>query len=199
MICVQVELSLAYECEVSQKSLLKYIHFNRHHNTMLIEHTVKMVKENRRLINDNKQVVLPLQCKNYNVLDSPARHFQTTDQTLCQGDDCCDKVEASRTDTNSDWKGTGWYRVSGSAGFKLIDSPGPVEAYKSCGTDYNGWLDGGHPSPDEGEVTRTVYFNSGGSNTKQESHTVKVINCNNEYFVYHLPNVKYCNLAYCTE
>ena len=100
IICVQVELSLAYQCNVSQESLLKYIHFNRHHNTLLIEHTVKMVKENRRLIDDNiikqsapttaatttstTQAALPMACKNYNVLDSPARHFQTTSQTLCK-------------------------------------------------------------------------------------------------------------------
>merc|ERR1719458_226381 len=96
----EVELSLAYQCNVSQESLLKYIHFNRHHNTLLIEHTVKMVKENRRLIDDNiiKQSAttttaittttalpaLPVECKNYNVLDSRARHFQTTSQTLCK-------------------------------------------------------------------------------------------------------------------
>ena len=164
---------------------------------MLIEHTAKMVKENRRLINDNKQAPLPMQCKNYNVLDSAARHFQTDERKLCQGRNCCDKVEVSRTNTNSDWKGAGWYRVAGAAGFKLIESP--AGGRSSCGTDYTGWLDGGHPSPDEGEVTRTVYFNAGGSNTKQESYSVKVINCNNEYFVYHLPNVKYCALAYCTE
>ena len=194
MISVQVELSLAYKCEVSQESLLKYIHFNRHHNTLLIEHTVKMVKENRRLINDNKQATFPVQCKNYNVLDSPARHFQTTDQTLCHGTDCCDQL--GRLDINSDWKGTGWYRVAGSAGFKLIESPVPT--YSSCGTDYNGWLDGGHPSPGEGELARTVHFNSG-KNPKHRSYSVKVINCNNEYFVYYLPDLGYCAYAYCTE
>ena len=98
-----MELSLAYQCNVSQESLLKYIHFNRHHNTLLIEHTVKMVKENRRLIDDNiiKQSAttvlpmlpaLPVECKNYNVLDSAARHFQTKGRGLCQELDCCDKV-----------------------------------------------------------------------------------------------------------
>ena len=33
---LQVELAMAYGCDVSQKQLLHYIHFNRHHNTMLI-------------------------------------------------------------------------------------------------------------------------------------------------------------------
>ena len=74
----------------------------------------------------------------------------------------------------------------------------PVEAHTFCGTAYTGLLDGRHPSPSEGEVSRTVYFNSG-SNTKQESVSVKVINCNNEYFVYYLLDVKYCRMAYCTE
>merc|ERR1719458_2301716 len=104
----EVELSLAYQCNVSQESLLKYIHFNRHHNTLLIEHTVKMVKENRRLIDDIKQAAVPVQCKNYNVLDSPSRHFQTTSQTLCQGHVCCDGAN-SYSRSNLDWKGTGWY------------------------------------------------------------------------------------------
>ena len=193
MICVQVELSLAYQCNVSQESLLKYIHFNRHHNTLLIEHTVKMVKENRQLIDEIKQATLPVQCKNYNVLDSAARHFQTTSQTPCQGDACCDKSGHSKI--NSDWKGNGWYRVTGAAGFKLIESP--VKARK-CGTQHTTWLDGGHPTPIEGEVSRTVYFTDG-SNPKLYPQSVKVINCNNEYFVYYLLDVSACYLAYCTE
>jgi len=174
---------------------LKYIHFNRHHNTLLIEHNAKMVKENRRLIDDIKQATLPVQCKNYNVLDSPARHYQTSGQKLCQGTKCCDRADRVNG-ANSDWKGAGWYRVTGSAGTKLIESP--VEARKFCGTDYNGWLDGGHPTPTEGEVTRTVYFNSR-SSSKEYPQSAKVINCNNEYFVYYLLDTKVCHLAYCTE
>merc|ERR1712150_171301 len=191
----EMELSLAYQCNVSQESLLKYIHFNRHHNTLLIEHNAKMVKENRRLIDDIKQPALPVECKNYNVLDAPTRHFQKSGQNLCQGKECCDKVDMTHA-RHSDWKGPGWYRVSGAAGSKLIESP--VEARKFCGTAYTGWLDGGHPTSAEGEVIRTVNFNDG-SNPKRFPQSVKVINCNNEYFVYHLLDIKFCNLAYCTE
>ena len=91
MICVQVELSLAYQCNVSQESLLKYIHFNRHHNTLLIEHTVKMVKENRRLIDDNAMR-----------------------KSATGGRNCCDKTSRPGAGgQHSDWKGTGWYRVTG--------------------------------------------------------------------------------------
>ena len=108
---------------------------------------------------------------------------------------CCD-ADTGLSNTNSDWKGTGWYRVTGPAGSKLIESP--VEAYKFCGTHHTGWLDGGHPSPSEGEVSRTVYFKGSGSNPKTQPHSVKVINCNNDYFVYHLQDLP-CNRAYCTE
>ena len=38
----KVELAMAYGCHVSQEQLLQY---NRHHNTMLIEHNVKLTNE----------------------------------------------------------------------------------------------------------------------------------------------------------
>ena len=41
----KVELAMAYGCHVSQEQLLQYIRYNRHHNTMLIEHNVKLTNE----------------------------------------------------------------------------------------------------------------------------------------------------------
>merc|ERR1712012_951029 len=38
----QVELAMAYGCKVNQEQLLQYIHFNRHHNTLLVQHNTKL-------------------------------------------------------------------------------------------------------------------------------------------------------------
>ena len=35
--CFQVELAMTYGCDVDQKRLIQYIHYNRHHNKMLID------------------------------------------------------------------------------------------------------------------------------------------------------------------
>ena len=84
----------------------------------------------------------------------------------------------------------------GQAGNKIVDSP--TDDRDWCGTDWTGWLSGGHPSSGEGEVTRTVYFSNGNDDQHRESE-VKVINCNDASFVYYLVEVPDCHLAYCTE
>jgi len=43
----QVELAMAYNCSVSQEKLLQYIHFNRHYNTLLIQHNTKLINQLR--------------------------------------------------------------------------------------------------------------------------------------------------------
>ena len=43
---MQVELALAYGCEANQKQILQYIHFNRLHNTMLIQHNNATITKN---------------------------------------------------------------------------------------------------------------------------------------------------------
>ena len=93
-----------------------------------------------------------------------------------------------------DWKGPGWYRITGEAGTKIVDSPVDKD---HCGTDATGWLSGGHPTVAEGEVARTVNFNWG-SNTASWSATVKVVNCNTHY-VYYLVDTPNCHLGYCTK
>lgn len=37
--------AMAYDCEVDQEKMLQYIHFNRHSNTLLIEHNRKLTRE----------------------------------------------------------------------------------------------------------------------------------------------------------
>ena len=54
-----------------------------------------------------------------------------------------------------DWKGNGWYRITGEAGTKLGNSPANG---RHCGTHAAGWLSGEHPTVAEGEVDRRVNF-----------------------------------------
>ena len=92
-----------------------------------------------------------------------------------------------------DWKGAGWYRITGGAGTKLADF---VVAEKHCGTSSTGWMSGGHPTVFQGEVTRIVNFYLHGERTWKTS-SIKVINCNTHY-VYYLEEVPHCQLGYCT-
>ena len=75
-----------------------------------------------------------------------------------------------------DWKGAGWYRITGGAGTKLADF---VVAEKHCGTGSSGtgsgWMEGGHPTVFQGMVTRTVNFMA------MDTRSIKVINCNTHY------------------
>ena len=84
-------------------------------------------------------------------------------------------------------QGAGWYRFTGAAGERMADYPPGAE---KCGTFWTGWLDGGHPGPEDGEVTRTVYFG-------QRTINVKVINCSGDYFVYNLVDTPDCSMGYC--
>ena len=94
--------------------------------------------------------------------------------------------------TSVDWKGAGWYRITGGAGTKLADF---VVDIQRCGTDASGWMSGGHPTVFQGEVTRTINFNW--VNKGRWKSSIKVINCNTHY-VYFLEETPDCRLAYCT-
>ena len=141
----------------------------------------------------------PDQCFNYNQLDSPTRNFNYSrhapkcGKAFAKGF-CCDQESHARAPL--DWKGPGWYRVVGKAGTQLT-TEGNGEAW-TCGTHVHGWLSGGHPSPGEGVVFRTVYFDDG-NNDRRNPTNIKVVNCNDEYFVYYLPDVPGCNRGYCTQ
>jgi len=122
-------------------------------------------------------------CFEYNELKSSQRK---TTEGYHQGS--CDGGSEDRT---RDWKGPGWYRITGEAGTKLIESQVDIN---HCGTKFGGWLSGGHPTVEQGEVSRTINFNNYPDFTNQ----AKVINCGTHY-VYHLDNVPACNAGYCTE
>ena len=92
---------------------------------------------------------------------------------------------------SEDWKGTGWYRITGGAGTQLAD----FEVHENhCGTHATGWMAGGHPTVSQGEVTRTVNFNSEHGAWKTR---IRVINCYTHY-VYYLKDMPTCSLGYCT-
>jgi len=124
------------------------------------------------------------QCLNYKELNSPTR--KSTYNTR-SGSSYCDKSSHSR-----DWRGAGWYRITGGAGTQLAEAQ---IADLHCGTYHPGSLVGGHPSIGQGEVTRTVGFTQGF--TAHWKATVRVINCRS-YYVYYLDKAPACNMAYCT-
>ena len=125
-------------------------------------------------------------CLNYNELNSPTRRSSYA----IKSPRYCDTV------IRRDWKSTGWYRITGEAGTKLIDSP--VDD-SHCGTYGTGWLSGGHPTVAEGEVIRTVYFKfDGKDNYMNQNVDIKIVNCNTHY-VYYLVHTKSCSYGYCTE
>jgi len=108
--------------------------------------------------------VLHARCFEYHELNwSQRRTWEGSHQFSCDG-------START---RDWKGPGWYRITGQAGAKLIESP--VEDFH-CGTRYGGWMSGGHPTFDQGEVSRTINFNDSSS-----TNQAKVINCGTYY------------------
>jgi len=129
---------------------------------------------------------LPAQCLNYKELNSPTRKrtFSTP-----SNDYHCDNSRHTR-----DWKGAGWYRITGGAGTRLAD----IQVAEShCGAHRTGSLTGGHPSVGQGEVTRTVNFNWSGNPAFTKTN-IKVINCG-PYYVYYLVDAATCYDGYCTE
>ena len=132
-------------------------------------------------------------CTKHRVLNSFTRNYQITEHNFCNNTNCCDRE--GHYYTTPDWKGAGWYRITGQAGTKIIDDP--VD-YTHCGTTATGWLSGGHPSPGEGVVTRKVCFKHGNNDCWREA-TVDVLNCNSAYYVYYLVDTPVCHYGYCTE
>ena len=89
----------------------------------------------------------------------------------------------------------GWYRFQGNAGTKM---PTSCVAPQKCGTHATGWLNGAHPSVEEGKVTKKVCF-SWRRNCCQWSINIEVLNCGG-FFLYHFkgtPPEHPCSLRYC--
>ena len=86
----------------------------------------------------------------------------------------------------------GWYRFVGASGTKMPTTR--VPAYR-CGTDWSGWLDGAHPTVEDGKVLREVCFSDRSTGCKYIKATI-VINCGS-YFIYKLQQLSMCNVRYC--
>ena len=87
----------------------------------------------------------------------------------------------------------GWYRFVGAAGTKMPTTR--VPAYR-CGTDWSGWLDGAHPTVEDGVVNRKVCFTDRTSVCKV-TKTTSVKNCGS-YFIYKLQPPPICDSRYCS-
>ena len=69
-----------------------------------------------------------------------------------------------------------------------------VPAFR-CGTDWSGWLDGSHPTVEDGEVQRKVCF-SGRDTGCRYSNRISVKNCGS-YYIYKLLKLSGCVARYC--
>ena len=86
-----------------------------------------------------------------------------------------------------------WYRFSAGAGTSIATKCTPNG--QRCGTAFPGWMDGAHPTVDEGVVSRKVCF-SGYQNCCHHHIMINVRNCSS-FFVYRLKPVQVCASRYC--
>ena len=86
-----------------------------------------------------------------------------------------------------------WYRFSAGAGTSIATQCIPDA--QRCGTDLTGWMDGAHPTVDEGVVSRKVCF-SGYYECCYRHIMINVRNCSS-FFVYRLKPVQVCHSRYC--
>ena len=93
----------------------------------------------------------------------------------------CDKNQAA-----------GWYRFNSTAGSKM---PTNCIRKNRCNTHASGWLNGTHPTPQEGIVNRTVCFNWNSKCCNWQT-SIRVRNCG-LFFVYYLTKPITCHLRYC--
>jgi len=101
----QVELAMAYGCKVSQSQLLQYIHFNRHHNTLLVQHNTKLTSElrtdNALLIQENTRMIDQIRSENTLLIQENTKKIDNlnTDNTLLIQENTkkIDKLKADNT------------------------------------------------------------------------------------------------------
>ena len=88
--------------------------------------------------------------------------------------------------------GPGWFRFQGAAGTRMPTSCPPTWR---CGTHATGWLNGGHPTVADGNITRQVCFHWS-SNCCHWSTNIQVRNCGS-FYVYYFHGTPACHLRYC--
>ena len=86
----------------------------------------------------------------------------------------------------------GWYRFVGAVGTKMPTTR--VPAFR-CGTNWSGWLNGAHPTVEDGEVLRMVCFSDRSTGCRHTTD-ISVKNCGS-YFIYKHQQPPNCNSLYC--
>uniref|UniRef100_A0A9J8BYK4 Uromodulin n=1 Tax=Cyprinus carpio carpio TaxID=630221 RepID=A0A9J8BYK4_CYPCA len=120
-------------------------------------------------------------CYNYTVLDDLWRPTSNTYDSV------------RRCDHYITW--SGWYRLFINGLNAHI--PDTCVAQYSCGTDVPLWIRGGHPTVQDGVVTRDVCSHWKNDCCYFGSYPIKVKACPGNYYVYELVRPNECNLAYC--
>ena len=108
------------------------------------------------------------------------------------GPDFCDDV--GRSNQSEDWRGDGWYRFIEGAGHQMPETPPPRF---TCGTHAPGWLNGVHPSVEDGVVSREVCYNWNFGPCTWKNN-IDVVNCKT-FYLYKLVDTPVCALRYCGE
>ena len=121
----------------------------------------------------------PAECSSYTTLSSADRASTA-------------RVNVLKCDRNDLASSPKWYRFSGAAGTRI---PTSAVAINHCGTHAPGWMNGQHPSKDDGAVSRKVCFTWNG-NVCLWSVTITVRSCG-AFYVYKLPRPQNCYLRYC--
>ena len=86
----------------------------------------------------------------------------------------------------------GWYRFLNISGITMPTTCPPRD---TCGTTFPGWLNGDHPTVEDGEVSRTVCFTRSLRRCCSSSHNIRVRNCTS-FYVYFLVPTR-CNYRFC--
>ncbi|XP_059388909.1 alpha-tectorin-like [Carassius carassius] len=122
-------------------------------------------------------------CYNYNILDNPWRATNNQHSSLIM----CD-VWVS-------WNG--WYRlfIHGQS----VQMPDTCVEEYNCGTNAPLWLNGGHPTVEDGVVTRDVCGHWNNDCCHFQSNPIKVKACPGDYYVYEFVSPTTCSLAYCAD
>ena len=87
----------------------------------------------------------------------------------------------------------GWYRFLNDPGIRM---PTSCPRKYRCGTKFPGWLNGDHPTVDEGVVTREVCLHRNDCSCKEIIYGIKVKNCGS-FYVYNLFGGPSCSWRYC--
>ena len=131
-----------------------------------------------RVFDSTFSATQPAECSNYTVINDADRSVNY-------------KGNVTKCDKKLEEK---WYRFEGPAGDRIPES---VPKQGLCGTYAPGWLQGKHPTQEEGKVQRKVCYVDAGNNCSYENQ-IEVLNCCG-FFVYKLKGTPHCWLRYCAE